>query len=764
MFHRSADTAAIHAHRSAGVASLLFFLFTLSTLVLLSPSLFFHQVYHPLYVDSWQDATLLKSTSWQLPGLSVVEDPDGEWIKYVTQDKEVLAGLRREEGIRFPCPVPSHPERLNDIGMLRMQVNMKFIYKGGAHEASPVANDYHAWIKLKVVQQLSGKKRKFADMLREPSKEWSLPPVPERVPVKVPAEIAIPHVLGKDVFKGQASMDLLLSLVNEVACRDKLTRDEGAIHIACKTGNLGLVRMMLQVELSLIHKRTASGDTPLHVASGHGHLSIVECLFQAGARLHDLNFQSETPETIARQMGHVRIADKMHAWHQREQTVGCDDVFRAAAIGRIKCLRKFVEAGKPLNYTNPEGQTPLMLATLNNHPLAVSLLVSGKADVSIRDRQGNTALHLAAAYGFVNIVIMLAHHDMGCLSEVGQHGRSPLHWAALNGQALAIQALLSFGASTTAEDAECRTPVDLAVLSHNTGSQYLLTAHDALGQMTHPPATDMFNTSRAGGSLVAASQSGDMLLVRQLLACGNRPNHPDADFSTPIKHAAQQGHLLVLDELLTWHMQSLPTTPLELHNINVLASDGYSPMHAACSSGFIGCLLVLLSSKIVDLNLRGCNGNTPLHICAEVGRPVCAAFLLMAGAHRSLLNEAGETPVDVAVRTGNSAAEQVLQISVKSLLEVSQMLEQKPGASSRRRATGSSKTTTNLDDIFSWRGMDEVLSRIWHGTHSIRKAISATRGTLQAASAAPTGPSGPSRGSKSSRVAGRSANSSTSSM
>ena len=101
------------------------------------------------------------------------------------------------------------------------------------------------------------------------------------------------------------------------------------------------------------------------------------------------------------------------------------------------------------------------------------------------------------------------------------------------------------------------------------------------------------------------------------------------------------------------------------------------------------------------------------------------------------------------------------QISVKSLLEVSQMLEQKPGASNRHRATGSSKTATMSHDadIFSWRGMDEVLSRIWHGTHSIRKAISATRGTLQAASAAPTGPS---RGTKSSRTGGgRSASSST---
>ena len=72
-------------------------------------------------------------------------DPDGEYIQYVVYGEEPLRKLISEgfnpciikimyeflniqiaEGVQFPCPIPTHPERLNDIGMMRMRVCMSF--------------------------------------------------------------------------------------------------------------------------------------------------------------------------------------------------------------------------------------------------------------------------------------------------------------------------------------------------------------------------------------------------------------------------------------------------------------------------------------------------------------------------------------------------------------------------------------------------------------------------------------------------------------
>jgi len=76
--------------------------------------------YQSLYVKGWQDATMMLRNA--VPGVSVEADPSGESIHYVVHDRQLLAQLNTPEGIKFPCPIPENPERLNDVGMLRMQV------------------------------------------------------------------------------------------------------------------------------------------------------------------------------------------------------------------------------------------------------------------------------------------------------------------------------------------------------------------------------------------------------------------------------------------------------------------------------------------------------------------------------------------------------------------------------------------------------------------------------------------------------------------
>ena len=680
------------------------------------------EMYHPLYITSWQDATLLKGMAGSAAQTSVIQDPDGEYLKYVVQDQDQLRSLVTKEGVTFPCPVPTHPERLNDIGMLRMQVQIRLCHRG----AHTVDRDHTAWVRMKVVQQLSGKKRKFTNMLRSPSVEWSLPPHPEFTAVNTSPQNVIRHVLGPDSLRGKRAMSLLLSLAADIAHQEAINgQGNTAFHMACEAGNLGLVRIMLQHELSLIRIANDQGLRPLHLAAKNGHTSIVQALLLAGARLETLTFRGETSSDLARLHGFDTLSATLARHQASEQNVGCENIFRAAAIGRTGCLKRLLAARPMINSCNPEGQTLLMLAALNNHPMAVSTLLDGGASINIPDRSGDTVLLQAAARGFVDVVTILVHHDPTCISATSSDGSTALHKACARGQILTVQILISCGADVNARDASGQSPADVAAAQNHPCTTHLVSI--AQGGEGTQPTVGLYPVSRSTGSLHHASAVGDVVLVRRLLYSGAHPNGPDANGDTPIKIAAKNGHIVVLDVLIASHIAQRSAHP-GMADINVAGLDGDSPVHAACTDKSIGCLLVLLSSNLLKLSVTSMGGDTALHRAAETGLPVCTAFLLLAGADPAQKNHAGLKPIDVAQRQHHGATMQVLSASRNDLVAVSRALETKLGVPQGKCGRENSEAAESnsgggaSDSVFSWRGFDTVLSRIWHETHEVRNA------------------------------------------
>ena len=111
---------------------------------------------------------------------------------------------------------------------------------------------------------------------------------------------------------------------------------------ACSIGNLGIVRMMLEIDLSLIRRRNADGFTPLHLAASQGHTSIVQALLLAGAKLETLTYEGETAASLAQNSGFDVLSQFLRTQHDREKVSGCDNIFRAAAAGRTTCLRRHI--------------------------------------------------------------------------------------------------------------------------------------------------------------------------------------------------------------------------------------------------------------------------------------------------------------------------------------------------------------------------------------------------------------------------------------
>eukprot|EP00053_Salpingoeca_punica_P017701 m.171163 g.171163 ORF g.171163 m.171163 type:complete len:635 (+) comp17265_c0_seq3:461-2365(+) len=240
------------------------------------------EVYHPLFVSGWQDATLLLSpeSAKMCKGVAVDSDPSGEYVRYTVTNRETLDHLLRQpDGVKFPCPVPVHPEQLNDVGMLRMQIAVRFLYADGARSAS--AEDLSVWLRVKIVQQMTGKKRMFSTMRRDASDgsvPWSLPPQPSLLRPRDNFLRLLGQVTGQPVTPG-----LAYSLLGDLA-RDVVQFQKGkgthAIHMAARDGRLDVVQMLVTLDKSLVNLLDSQGMSPVRLASMNGHAVVEKYLLE----------------------------------------------------------------------------------------------------------------------------------------------------------------------------------------------------------------------------------------------------------------------------------------------------------------------------------------------------------------------------------------------------------------------------------------------------------------------------------------------------
>ncbi|KAG0477137.1 hypothetical protein HPP92_013978 [Vanilla planifolia] len=82
--------------------------------------------------------------------------------------------------------------------------------------------------------------------------------------------------------------------------------------------------------------------------------------------------------------------------------------------------------------------------------------------LSVKDSQGRTALHMAAANGHLAIVEYLIGNQVD-VNASNLEKNTPLHWACLNGHKEVVKALIMAGADPSLLNSHERSPVDEAV-------------------------------------------------------------------------------------------------------------------------------------------------------------------------------------------------------------------------------------------------------------------------------------------------------------
>ncbi|KAL3292004.1 ankyrin [Colletotrichum asianum] len=197
------------------------------------------------------------------------------------------------------------------------------------------------------------------------------------------------------------------------------------LQAAVQEGNLGLCKLFLEYEPELVNYQAKEGlvcETPLNIAAREGHLEIVRCLLEAGAKP---NFQSfyyqETPLWSACSRGKFEIAKLLYE-----------------------------RAPETINTPSYDGETPLMGACSSGAIKLVAFLLDNGADLTPRCSNCGSCVWKALtnnsnapAYKMIKLLIQ---HGLGVDDVVSSVGFTVLGEACRSGDLPAVRYLLDLGA------------------------------------------------------------------------------------------------------------------------------------------------------------------------------------------------------------------------------------------------------------------------------------------------------------------------------
>ncbi len=418
-----------------------------------------------------------------------------------------------------------------------------------------------------------------------------------------------------------------------------------ALHTAIdKDANASILGYLVGQGIS-VNAKDDAGRTPLHFALEKGNHAAIEELLKLGADPVLRDNQLETPLYVASRKGDARAVD---------------------ILLDHKKVRETINEYK----TYQEGYTPLMAAALHNHPAIIEKLCALGADVNAHDNQNRHSLFIAAEAGQLDAVrtllklgsdvsksemctankssivhwvmgknypdiLLLLHRSGVNLNAQDGSGQTALYKACDSLDHDKIKALLDLGANPDIPTEFGKRPIDV-VLDHYAfdsmrGEEIvalLLSRNANAGPASSPDV-------KLSPLHTAASQgkTGAVKLLLRYNAPVDAPSRYDNGM-TPYQMAAQYGHL-----------EAAKALQQAGANIAKCDNDARSCLHYAVMGGNADLTDMLLKAGRTDINAKDKEGRTPLHLACRMERVEVATKLLAQGAHPTLYDKGGLTPL-----------------------------------------------------------------------------------------------------------------------
>ncbi|XP_078082761.1 histone-lysine N-methyltransferase EHMT1-like isoform X7 [Mustelus asterias] len=169
------------------------------------------------------------------------------------------------------------------------------------------------------------------------------------------------------------------------------------LHAAAEIGHVEICHMLVQAGANL---DTCDDDqrTPLMEAAENNQLETVKYLLKAGALADHKDVEGSTCLHLAAKKGHYDVV--VHLLSTGLIDVSCQEenicLHWAAFSGCVDIAEIFLNAKSDLTAVNMHGDSPLHIASRENHYECVVLFLSRGADVNIKNKEGETPLECSS--------------------------------------------------------------------------------------------------------------------------------------------------------------------------------------------------------------------------------------------------------------------------------------------------------------------------------------------------------------------------------
>jgi ankyrin repeat protein len=471
-----------------------------------------------------------------------------------------------------------------------------------------------------------------------------------------------------------------------------------ALHWAARNRDADTAAMLIAAGANLRATTRLGAYTALHLAGAAGDAAMIEKLAAAGANVDARTTTGATPLMLAAASGRAAavaaLLDRHADPNAKESKYGQDALMFAAASDAADVVRLLASRGADLNAAS----TFVDVKAIASEPPTAAVARTRAGSASPGDSQGAaraevpgvtrpfryneliggqgglTALHFAARDGHARTVAALldAGADVNRTSPA-DHG-TPLLIACVNGQFDIAADLLERGADPGIANEAGVTPLYAVInvrwapkAAYPQPRAHLQQRHTYLDLVTallergaDPNARvnrkvwfasynfDQSNVDEAGATpLWRAAYAADVDAMRILVAHGADPNI--ATIKAPERRSPDD-----------------PETGPDVSGLAPVAIGGPSmtPLHAAAGPGYakgfagnshhvspagmLAAVKYLLDELHADVNARDADGNTALHHAAARGDNAMIEYLVSKGADVKAVNRAGQTTVDVA--------------------------------------------------------------------------------------------------------------------
>jgi ankyrin repeat protein len=393
-----------------------------------------------------------------------------------------------------------------------------------------------------------------------------------------------------------------------------------AVRAAARYGHSDLLRYLISKGNCVNMTLPGDSGTLLHEAARENNIQTVSTLFDLGADFGIQDSEGKTALHVSAEVGSLEVAKFIV--ERQEMSDG------EAEIKEIGTLDRTITKLNRLNVRDDDGNTPLHLAAAAGNTSTVRYLLSAGSDLRSCKTRGEHPITLAARYGRNDTVKLLMK---SCFAVKCEEMTSALTAAILAGQVDTTALLLRSSAPVSGGENE--KPIHIASRIGQKEIVSLLLEYGA----SLTSRTDSGNTA-----LHLASEAGHMSLVKYLVELNTDGVYTlNYENETPLNLVARNGR----DYLLSYFAENGC-------NINSTSANGATCLHVACENGHYATVECLLKHG-AEVNAMNSADQTPLHIAASRGQTKIVELLFLHNANFSMRDKAGITALLAASINGH---------------------------------------------------------------------------------------------------------------